>query len=220
MAKITSSRRRRENRRPPTKKPKVTKSGSGKPNTGSGRVTAGRGGKTPTRANSTGSSRITSSTDRRAQQGKGQKRLSGRPDPKQIKGTTPRANLPSAGQTGGNKPPKGTSAPKDGRKPPNRRGQAVQRARQAAAGSRGTTTRTPTPPKGQGAGYVDDLKKVGRGAKRVVTALARGRTIAQAAGLYIAGQMARSIGKPGAANMSLLGGDAPTRSQKKKGKKK
>jgi hypothetical protein len=214
MAKITSS-RRRANRT--SVRTKVTQSGGGNP--GSARITPGRGGK-PSHPNAKGSNKVTSSADRTVRQGSGgQRRLTGKPQTQtqRLTGTKTKASLPAKGQSGGNKPPKGTKAPSDGRRPETRRQQATNRQQQAARGTKGNKVQTPKPPKQPNA-YKQDIKSLAELGKRALSTLLKPRSGAQGVGAYLAAKMWESKGKPGAANMSLLGGDAPV--SKKKGKKK
>jgi hypothetical protein len=79
------------------------------------------------------------------------------------------------------------------RVPTNRRGQARTRLTQAARGSRGTgvTTGRPAP---------TAASRLGQ---------ASGPALLNALGMFLGGKILESAGQPGAANMSLLGGDAP-----------
>ena len=129
--------------------------------------------------------------------------------------------LPAAGQSGGSKPPKGTSAPQDRRPRPDRRTAAQQKLKQAQQGGRSSTVRTGKPGKpGPLSGYRDDIRSLRKLPKKLLQMLAkRGPQAAAAAGgLYIGGKMFQSRGKEGAANMSMLGGNAPTYGKGKKTK--
>jgi len=212
MAKITSS-RRRANRT--SVRTKITKSGGGSP--GSAKITAGRGGK-PSHPSAKGANKVTSSADRTVRQGRGaQRQLTGKPSTQtqRLTGTKTKASLPSQGQTGGNKPPKGTKAPVDGRKPPTRRQRAITKQQDAARGSKGNKVKTAKGSKVQ-TGYSDDLKKLAQLGKKILSGALKPRTGAQGAGAYIAKKVWDSKGLPGASNMSLLGGDAPVKKRNKK----
>ena len=145
--------------------------------------------------------------------------------------------LPAAGQSGGSKPPKGTSAPQDRRPRPDRRSAAQQKLKKAQQGTRSTTVRQHGGGVGRGAkenlsGYKSDLQSLRNlpakikdklknlPANKLAQFLAkRGAAgAAGAAGLYIGNKIRQSAGKEGGANMSLLGGDAPTYGKGKKTK--
>ena len=129
--------------------------------------------------------------------------------------------LPATGQSGGSKPPKGTSAPQDRRPRPDRRTAAQQKLKQAQQGTRTSTTRTGKPGKpGPLSGYRDDIRSLKRLPKKLLELLKKRSPAGAAAalgtglGLKIWG----SRGKEGGANMSILGGDAPTYGKGKKTK--
>ena len=217
MAKVTSSRRRYSGG---TKKDITSsKTRAVGRRSGSTRTTVGRGGRTPSRAGSTGSSNVTSSADRVVRQSKGQKALPGKPSKQvqRITGTKPKASLPSKGQSGGSKPPKGTRAPQDGRKPLTRQEQAKVKQRTAAKGS---SSGRVTKAKGckTSTGYSQDIRDAKNLIKQGLKTLGNLRSPAQAAGGTLAKALWDGRGLKGSSNMSLLGGDAPTY-RKKKGKK-
>ncbi len=129
--------------------------------------------------------------------------------------------LPAAGQSGGSQPPKGTSAPQDRRPRPDRRTAAQQKLKQAQQGTRTSTTRTGKPGKpGPLSGYRDDIRSLKKLPKKLLALLKRRgpQGAALAGSLYIANKIRQSAGKEGGANMSLLGGDAPTYGKGKKTK--
>ena len=218
MAKVTSSRRRYSG----GTKRDITSSKNRAAGRGSGstKTTVGRGGRTPSRAGSTGSSNVTSSADRAVRQGsKGQKALPGKPSKQvqRITGTKSKASLPSKGQSGGSRPPKGTRAPQDGRKPLTRQEQAkVKQSKAAKGSSSGRVTKA----KGgkTSTGYSQDIRDAKNLIKQGLKTLGNLRSPAQAAGGTLAKALWDGRGLKGSSNMSLLGGDAPTY-RKKKGKK-
>ena len=133
---------------------------------------------------------------------------------------TPPALPPKGGSSA--KPPRQLRGPSDGRPKPNRRSRAQTRAQQAARGSRTPTVRTGNPGKGPGMGYGSDIKAAGNAIKGVGKQIGKGRNAALAIGTALSAAIARSAGTKGAANMSLLGGNAPTYDtpiQRKKKKK-
>ena len=145
--------------------------------------------------------------------------------------------LPAAGQSGGSKPPKGTSAPQDRRPRPDRRTAAQQKLKQAQQGTRSSTVRQHGGGMAKGvkenlSGYKSDLQSLrnlpakvkdklkGLPASKLAKFLAKRGTggLLASAGLYIGNKIRQSAGKKGGANMSLLGGDAPTYGKGKKTK--
>ena len=129
--------------------------------------------------------------------------------------------LPGAGQSGGSQPPKGTSAPQDRRPRPDRRTAAQQKLKQAQQGTRTSTTRTGKPGKpGALSGYRDDIRSLKNMPKKLLALLKKrgGAGAAAALGTGIGLKIFGSRGKEGAANMSLLGGNAPTYGKGKKTK--
>lgn len=123
-----------------------------------------------------------------------------------------RPALPPSGGSSASKP-SGVKQPKDGR-PKDRRTLAKQKQEKAKQGTKSTKVRTPT--SNRDFGYKDDLKQGRQQLQRLGRAIGSIRTPAQAAGAYLAGKIWESRGRDGAANMSLLGGDAPTKKKKKK----
>lgn len=215
MAKITSSRRRYQGGS--NKKITGSKTRAQGKNTGSTKTTIGRGGRTPSRAGSTGASKVTNSSDRVVRQGsKAQKALPGKSS-KQVQrltGTKSKGALPSKGQSGGSKPPKGTKAPKDGRKAPSRQQQAKTKLNKAARGS--SSGRTTVAKGGRtSTGYSSDLKAAKNLIDKGLKALSSIKTPAKAVGAGLSKALWDGRGLKGSANMSKLGGDAPTYRTKK-----
>ena len=145
--------------------------------------------------------------------------------------------LPATGQSGGSKPPKGTSAPQDRRPRPDRRTAAQQKLKQAQQGTRSSGVRQHGGGMAKGvkenlSGYKSDLQSLknlpkklkaalkGLPKSKIAAFLARRGPAGLAAGgaLYIGNKIRQSAGKEGASNMSLLGGDAPTYGKGKKTK--
>lgn len=121
---------------------------------------------------------------------------------------TPPALPPKGGSSA--KPPRQLRGPSDNRPKPDRRSGAQTRAQQAARGSRNPTVRTGTPGKGPGTGYGSDIRAAGNAIKGAGRQLGKGRNAALAISAALSAALARSAGTKGAANMSLLGGNAPT----------
>ena len=129
--------------------------------------------------------------------------------------------LPGAGQSGGSQPPRGTSAPQDRRPRPDRRTAAQQKLKQAQQGTRTSTTRTGTPGKpGALSGYRDDIRSLKNMPKKLLALLKKrgGAGAAAALGTGLGLKIFGSRGKEGGANMSILGGNAPTYGKGKKTK--
>ena len=145
--------------------------------------------------------------------------------------------LPAAGQSGGSKPPKGTSSPQDRRPRPDRRTAAQNKLKQAQQGTRTSGVRSGTGGMDRGvkenlSGYKSDLQSLKnlpkklKGAlkglpKNKLAALLAKRGVAGAAlgtGLFFGNKIRQSAGKEGGASMSRLGGDAPTYGKGKKTK--
>ena len=129
--------------------------------------------------------------------------------------------LPAAGQSGGSKPPKGTSAPQDRRPRPDRRSQAADKLKKAKQGTRTSTVRAGKPGKpGPLSGYRDDIRSLKNMPKQLLALLKKrgpqGAAAALGKGLGL--KIFESRGKEGGANMSMLGGNAPTYGKGKKTK--
>jgi len=129
--------------------------------------------------------------------------------------------LPAAGQSGGSQPPKGTSAPQDRRPRPDRRAAAQDKLKKAQQGGRSSAVRAGKPGKpGPLSGYRDDIRSLKNMPKKLLALLKKrgGAGAAAALGTSLGLKIFESRGKEGGANMSILGGDAPTYGKGKKTK--